>query len=273
MMTTDTSAIPEQRTTTVDVDGVPVTVTRVGTGHPVLILHGGGGPLTVLPWAVGYAAARDAEVIVPVHPGFSGTPRPETLRTPRDLAGLYVGLLDALGLEQVTVVGNSIGGWIAAEIAALGSPRVTGVVVVDAVGLVVPGHPYPDFFSLTPAEVAARSYHDPEKFGVDPAKLPPEVRAAMAGNRAALGVYGGGVTDTTLASRLSSIDVPVLVVWGAADRIGDPEVGEAYAKLIPGARLEVIADAGHLPQIESPSRLTELVGSWTGVMADSAPPA
>jgi pimeloyl-ACP methyl ester carboxylesterase len=171
-------------------------------------------------------------------------------------------MLDALGLEEVTVVGNSIGGWIAAEIAALGSSRVSGAVLVDAVGLAVPGHPYVDFYSLTPAEVAARSYHAPERFGVDPSKLPLEAQAAMAGNRATLATYGGGMTDPTLASRLPSIDVPVLVVWGAADRIGDPEVGEAYAELVPGARLEVISDAGHLPQIETPSRLTELVGSF-----------
>ncbi len=200
---------------------------------------------------------------MPVHPGFNGTPRPESLRTPRGLAELYVRMLDALGLEDVTVIGNSIGGWIAAEIAALGSSRVSGVVLVDAVGLVVPGHPYVDFYSLTPAEVAARSYYDPERFGVDPSKLPSEVRAAMAGNRTALAVYGGDMTDPTLASRLPGVDVPVLVVWGAADRIGDLEVGKAYAELVPGARLEVIPDAGHLPQIETPSRLIELVGSFT----------
>jgi pimeloyl-ACP methyl ester carboxylesterase len=262
MTNSNSLPMPEQRTTTIDVGGIPITSTRVGSGRPVLLLHGGGGPMTVLPWAAGFAAARHAEVIVPVHPGFNGTPRPESLRTPRGLAELYVQLLDALGLEEVTVVGNSIGGWIAAEIAALGSSRVSGVVIVDAVGLVVPGHPYIDFYSLTPAEVASRSYHDPERFGVDPSKLPTEIQAAMAGNRATLGVYGGNMADPTLASRLPGVDVPVLVVWGAADRIGDPEVGEAYAELIPGAHLEVIGDAGHLPQIETPSRLTDLVGSF-----------
>lgn len=252
-----------QRTSTVDVGRVPITATRIGAGQPVLLLHGGGGPMTVLPWAAGFAAAQSAEVIVPVHPGFNGTPRPETLHTPRDLAELYLRMLDALELEEVTVVGNSIGGWIAAEIAALGSSRISRVVLVDAVGLVVPGHPYPDFFSLTPAEVAARSYHDPERFGVDPSKLPPQVQAAMAGNRATLAVYGGDMADPSLASRLPSVDVQVLVVWGAADRIADPEIGADYAQRIPGARLEIISDAGHLPQIETPTRLTELVASFT----------
>jgi len=263
MMKANNPTTPEQRAITVDVGGVPITAVRVGAGQSVLVLHGGGGPMTVLPRAAAFAAARNAEVIVPVHPGFNGTSRPETLHTPRGLAELYLRMLDALDLEGVTVVGNSIGGWIAAEIAALGSSRVSGVVLVDAVGLVVPGHPYPDFFSLTPAEVAARSYHDPERFGVDPSKLPPEIQAAMAGNRATLAVYGGDMADPTLANRLPSINVRVLVVWGAADRIADPEVGAAYAERIPGARLEIISDAGHLPQIETPTRLTELVRSFT----------
>lgn len=71
------------------------------------------------------------------------------------------------------------------------------------------------------------------------------------------------MTDPTFASRLPNVKVPVLVVWGAGDRIEDPEVGAAYADLIPHATLEVIPDAGHLPKIETPSRLTELVGSLT----------
>ena len=260
MVNAGTSAL--HSVVTLDVAGVPVTATRVGTGRPVLLLHGGGGPMTVLPWGAEFAGTEDAEVIVPVHPGFNDTPRPEALATPRGLAELYVQLLTTLGLEAVTVVGNSIGGWIAAEMAALGSPRVARVVIVDAVGLAVPAHPYADFFSLTPGEVAARSYHDPERFGVDPSKLPPEAQAMMTRNRAALRVYGGNMTDPTLADRLPSVDAPVLVVWGAADHIADLAVGETYAELIPGARLEVISDAGHLPQIETPSRLTEVVGSF-----------
>lgn len=229
-------AAPVQRTTTIDVGGILVTVTRVGAGRPVLVLHGGGGPLTVLPWGTGLAAARNAEVIVPVHPGFNGTPRPEPLRTPGGLAELYVRMLDTLGLEGVTVVGSSIGGWIAAEIVMLSSVRVSGVVLVDAVGLV---------------------------------EAPPEVQAAMAGNRGTPGVYGGDMTDPTLAGRLPGVNVPVVVVWGAADRIGDLEVGEAYAELVPGARLEVISDAGHLPQIETPTRLEQVPGAQLTVLANT----
>lgn len=144
-----------------DVHGIPVTLTETGHGHPVLLLHGGGGPSTVAAWGQRLASERPARVITPVHPGFNRTLRPDSVRTVRDLAALYVDLLDELDLEDVSIVGNSIGGWIAAEVAALNSPRISSVVIVDGVGLAVEDHPYVDFFSLTPAQVAEHSYADP----------------------------------------------------------------------------------------------------------------
>jgi pimeloyl-ACP methyl ester carboxylesterase len=241
-------------------------------GHPVLLLHGGGGPLTVTAWADQLAQARHARVLTPVHPGFNGTARPGNLDSAGGLARLYVALLDDLELTDVTVVGNSIGGWIAAEMAVLGSGRVSGYVLVDAVGIEVPGHPVADFFSLTPAQVAERSYYDPGTFGVDPAKLPPDARAAMAGNRAALTVYGGAaMTDPGLAARLRAVSAPVLVVWGEADRIGDPDFGRAYAAAIPGAEFRLLPRSGHMPQIETPEVLIDAVWSFADARAAGEP--
>src|ERR1700722_4116823 len=145
---------------TVSVDGigpVPVTVTDRGEGRPFLLLHGGAGPQSVEGFADLLAA--QGRVIVPVHPGFGGTPRPEGLDSMRSLARVYAGLLDELGLTGVTGVGNSIGGWIAAEIALAGSPRVSGVVLVDAAGLVLPAYRTPDFFLLTKDLVAGVRYY------------------------------------------------------------------------------------------------------------------
>ena len=147
---------------------------------------------------------------------------------------MYAGLLDELGLSGVTVVGNSIGGWIAAEIALLGSPRVSGVVLVDAAGLVLPDYPAPDFFSLTMDQVAELSYYRPDAFRLDVDHMPDAVKAMMAGNRAALTVYGGpAMADPGLLDRLPDITVPVLVIWGEADRMIPVEHGRAYAKAIP----------------------------------------
>ena len=254
------------------IGAVELTVTERGAGHPVLLLHGGGGPLTVNPWADRLAGAEHARVLTPVHPGFNATPRPAALDSVAALALTYVNLLEALDLEDVTVVGNSIGGWIAAEMAVLGSPRVSSYVLVDAVGIEVPGHPVADFFSLTPAELAARSYHDPATYGIDPAKLPPEARAAMLGNRAAIQVYAGqAMTDPGLAGRLSGVTTPALVVWGEADRIGDPDFGRAFAAAIPGAEFTLLPETGHMPQIETPDALVKVVWAFADAHATSKP--
>jgi pimeloyl-ACP methyl ester carboxylesterase len=250
---------------------IELTVTEHGEGRPILLLHGGGGPLTVTPWADRLAAAERAHVLAPVHPGFNGTPRPAGLDSIAGLAATYVALLDALELDDVTVVGNSIGGWITAEMALLHSPRVSGYVLVDAVGIEVPGHPVADFFSLTMPELAERSYYDPATFGIDPAALPPQAREAMAGNRVALERYAGrAMTDPTLAARLGGVTTPALVVWGEADRIGDPDFGRAYAAAIPGADFTLLPHAGHLPQIETPDALVEVV--WAFATRASAEP-
>ncbi|AGL19120.1 alpha/beta fold hydrolase [Actinoplanes sp. N902-109] len=239
---------------------VELTVTERGTGHPVLLLHGGGGPLTVTPWADRLAEAEPARVLTPVHPGFDGTPRPDGLDSIGGLAATYAELLDALDLHDVTVIGNSIGGWITAELMLLGSPRVGNYVLVDAVGLEVPGHPVADFFSLTPAGLAALSYHDPATYGIDPAALPPQARERMAGNRGAIELYAGhGMTDPRLGERLRTVTAPALVVWGEADRIADPAVGRAYAEAIPGAEFVLLPATGHLPQIETPDALVKVV--------------
>ena len=238
---------------------VRVETTEYGAGRPFLLLHGGAGPQSVTGFAE-MLAATGSRVIVPVHPGFGGTARPEYLHSMRGLALAYTGLLDELGLVGVTVIGNSIGGCIAAEMAVHASPRVSGVVLVDAGGLEVEDHPAADFFSLTPDQVTEMAYYEPEKFRVDFAALPDQAKAAMAGNQAALRAYtADGMTDPSLAGQLGSVRVPVLVVWGAADRIYPPEQGEAFAKAIPGARLTVLDHAGHLPQLEAPSALLAAV--------------
>jgi pimeloyl-ACP methyl ester carboxylesterase len=238
---------------------VRVDVTEYGTGRPFLLLHGGAGPQSVAGFAE-MLAATGSRVIVPVHPGFGGTARPEYLHSMRGLALTYACLLDELDLAGVTVIGNSVGGWIAAEMAVHASPRIGGVVLVDAGGLQVDDHPAADFFSLTPGQVTDMAYYAPERFRVDVAALPEQAKAAIAGNQAALRAYtAGGMTDPSLLGRLGSVRVPVLVVWGAADRIYPPEHAEAFAKAIPGARLDVLDKAGHLPQLEAPSALLAAV--------------
>ena len=168
----------------------------------------------------------------------------------------------------MTVVGNSIGGWIAAEIALLGSPRVSGVVLVDAAGLDIGDHPVADFFSLTMDQVADLSYYRPADFRLDLDHLPDQQKAMMAGNRAALEAYAGhAMADPGLLGRLPAVAVPVLVIWGEADRMIPVERGEAYAKAIPGARYLLLPEAGHLPQLEAPDRLLAAVRDFAQATA------
>ncbi len=257
-------------TVTVTADGigaVPVTYGDRGTGPAFLLLHGGAGPQSVTGFADQLAEAGPGRVITPVHPGFAGTPRPAGLDSVAGLARLYAVLLDELGLAGVTVIGNSVGGWIAADMAVTGSARITGLVLVDACGIEVPGHPVADFFSLTLDQVAELSYHDPGPFRIDPATMSAEQRAAMAGNREALAVYGGAaMADPGLRARLGQVSVPTLVVWGDSDRIVDPDYGRAFAAAIPGARFRLLEATGHVPQIETPAPLL-------GAIRDFAPAA
>lgn len=259
-------SIPTPSPRNVDLDvpsigSVTVSYSDQGAGRTVLLLHGGGGPLTVSTFAELLAAEKDARVITPVHPGFGGTSRPDALSSIRQLAAVYVAVLDALDLSDVTVIGNSIGGWIAAEIALLASPRVGSVVLVDAVGIEVEDHPVADFFSLSFPELARLSYYAPDAFRIDPSTMSPEQLTVMAGNRAALAAYSGefAMADPGLRERLASVASPTLVVWGDSDGIVDPVYGRAYAAAIPGAEFEELEHVGHLPQLEAPKRLLDSV--------------
>lgn len=231
------------------VDGigkVELSVTERGVGSPMLLLHGGAGPQSVVGFADLLARARPALVLTPVHPGFGGTPRPEMLIDVPGLARAYAALLEEMRLTDVTVVGNSIGGWIAAELALLDIGRVRNLILVDAVGIEVPGHPVADIFSMSFDELTRISYHNPERFRINLAALPPEARAAAAANRATLAVYGGQPTkvDPTLRVRLNKVRVQTLVVWGESDRVVDPDYGRAFAAAIPNARFELLPQTG-----------------------------
>jgi pimeloyl-ACP methyl ester carboxylesterase len=249
---------------TIDLEGlgpVDLTVEERGEGRPSLVLHGGAGPQSVSEFARILAEKDHNRVITPMHPGFGGTTRPEALDSVAKLATLYRGLLDELGLEDVTVIGNSVGGWIAAELALLGSPRISRIVLLDAVGIEVEGHPVADVSGLPLPEIQALSFHDPAPFQVDPATVPDAQKATMAANAATLAVYAGSkaMADPTLLGRLSGIAVPTLVLWGESDRIVEPAYGRAYAAAIPGARFEVLPGTGHVPQMETPELVIQAI--------------
>jgi pimeloyl-ACP methyl ester carboxylesterase len=245
--TTTTLSLPE-------VGVVELTMAEQGMGRPFLVLHGGAGPQSMARFSQLLAVRDHNRVLTPVHPGFGGTTRPEALTTVGGLAALYRELLDGLDLDDVTVIGNSIGGWVAAELALLGSPRVSALVLLDAVGIEVDGQPVADVSSLSLPEIMGLSFHDPAPFLVDPATLPDTQKAIMAANGAALAVYAGtpSMSDPTLLGRLGGITAPTLVLWGASDQIVEPDYGRAYAAAINASRFHILPETGHMPQMETP---------------------
>ncbi|RAJ46847.1 pimeloyl-ACP methyl ester carboxylesterase [Kitasatospora sp. SolWspMP-SS2h] len=234
-------------------------LTEAGTGRPVLLLHGGGGPATVAPLAA--RLARTAHVLTPVHPGWDGTERPAALARIADLAEHYLDLLRLRGLRDVLVVGSSLGGWIGAEMAlrdtgtgAGGGAVVGGLVLIDAVGIRVDGEPLTDVFALDARGLAEHSWHDPDRHFVDPATLPPAELARRRSNLATMRALAGDpyMHDPGLRERLGDVRVPVLVLWGESDRVATPGYGAAYARAFPAARFAVVPGAGHLPHLEQP---------------------
>lgn len=161
-----------------------------------------------------------------------------------------------------------MGGWIGAEMAAADTGRISGLVLVNSVGLDVPGEPVADIFPLSPVELAKLSFHDPARFALDPATLPEAQRVVMAANRAALVVYGAaGMTDPTLRDRLSDIAVPTVVLWGESDEVVTPAYGREFAAAVPGASFRLLPATGHVPQVETPELLLAAVLDFVGQTA------
>ncbi|RKN41873.1 alpha/beta hydrolase [Streptomyces hoynatensis] len=247
-------------------------MTEAGAGRPILVLHGGGGPATV----AGLAAhlAGSAHTLTPVHPGWEGTERPEWLAGIGDLAAVYLQFLHERGLREVIVVGSSLGGWTAAEMAVRDTGGVVaGLVLLDAVGVRVEGEPIRDFFALDARGVAEYAWHDSDRHYVDPAGVPEEQRARQRANMATMRALAGvpSMHDPELPGRLGGVRVPALLVWGESDRIVTPAYGAAYAAAFADARFEVVPEAGHLPHIEQPEATFALIDAYLdGVAAPAA---
>jgi pimeloyl-ACP methyl ester carboxylesterase len=189
---------PTTHTVTLDPD-LLVTLGEAGTGRPVLILHGGGGPFTVS--GIAEHLARTMHTITPTHPGWYGTQRPDWFSGIDDFALAYLDYLEDNDLHDVLVIGNSIGGWIASEMALRDR---SGLILIDAVGVEVEGEPIRDFFALDARGVAEYSFHDSERFYMDPATLAPEQAATQQANMATLRVVVGDpyMHDPKLLRRL-----------------------------------------------------------------------
>ena len=249
-------------------NGLEVTITENGdaSAEPntgVLLLHGGAGSRSVA--GLASALSEHAYVVTPTHPGFDGTPRVQWLDSVADLADAYLDLLEELGLEQVMVIGNSVGGWIGSEMSLRDiDGRVTAMVLLNAAGIrpddaaqVI------DVRTLPPAAIGRLSFYNPA-LRPNPASLSPEQRAGMAANQQALALYAGEdfLFAPKLRRRLHRVTVPVLVAWGEEDGVLSADYGRAYADSFANGHFKPIAEAGHLPHIEQPGAVLGAIGDF-----------
>jgi pimeloyl-ACP methyl ester carboxylesterase len=258
-------------TETLDLPQGKITVSRKGSGQQILLLHGGGGPVINLPFAD--ALAENYELISPVHPGYNGTPAPDHFDGMSDLVHFYLDVLDAIDIDNAILIGFSMGGWLAAELASISCEKFSRLILVDAVGVKHGGptdRDIADVFGLPGDKLAQIMWHDASK-APDPADMTDEQMEMMAGNRNALALYTWEpyMHNPKLRHWLHRIDIPTLLIWGASDGLVPPDYGRKYAALIPGAKFVEIPEAGHSPHGEQPEKFVQAVTQFVGEGAAS----
>ena len=253
-----------------------VQLRRGGSGDPVVYLHsatGEGEALVLLDELSG-----SFDVIAPQFPGFGESEGIDEIDDMEDAVFHLLDLFDRLELERPTVTGLSLGGWMAAELATRYPERVGRLVLVNPVGLYIPGAEIKDIFGRTPGEMAEDSFADQShpmaqmmhmlgEFRNDPARMseiPFDLVRPMVGTMAATAKLGWDpyLHNPKLRKRLHRITAPTLVVRGKQDTLVPREHAEAYAADIPGARLVEVDDAAHLLTIERPAELAALVAEF-----------
>ena len=237
---------------------VEVELTEIGKGRPILFLHPGHPAGRVDPAArVIELLAQDARVIAPTHPGFGAEPAQRHLTTVDDLAYLYLDLMETLNLSDCVVIGVSLGGWIAAEMAVKTTARMSHLVLADTVGIKAGdrhSRDIADIYALTDRQLAEIAYADPAKMMPNTKSLRESELILMARSRESTGRYAWTpyMHNPKLKQRLHRIRIPTLVLWGDADRVVTPDYGREFAAALPDARFAAIEDAGHFPHLEQP---------------------
>jgi pimeloyl-ACP methyl ester carboxylesterase len=245
---------------TMEAAGTKLHVSRAGKGRPVLILHHETGTLDRLPFYDALAAQYD--VLVPHHPGYSRSPRPEWMRSVRDIAVVYRGLLAELKIKNAVLVGLGFGGWIAAEMATMSPRAFKRLVLVGAMGIKPERGEIADQALVSYIDYVRRGFADARAFERLFGAEPPTPRLEQwdlnreMTFRIAWKPY---MYNPTLPHLLGGVTTPALIVWGRDDRVVPLECGERYQKALPHARLEIVDGAGHFVDMEQPERLAELV--------------
>jgi pimeloyl-ACP methyl ester carboxylesterase len=233
---------------------VGVRLMRGGSGPPVLFLHGANGWPQWTPFFE--RLAEKCDVRVPEHPGFGASDDPSWLRNVADLAMYYLDFLDGLGesgIDKVHLIGHSLGGWTAAELAVRSCARLASLTLLAPAGLRVKGIASGDNFIWAPDEALRNVYYD-QSIAERILALPISDEAADIAltNRFAAAKFGWEPRwfSPSLERWLHRVSVPTLVLWGAEDRLFPKEYAARWGERIPQASVEIIPQCGHVPIVE-----------------------
>jgi pimeloyl-ACP methyl ester carboxylesterase len=249
---------------TVHVAGIALHLSRAGSGAPLLVLHHDVGSPERLPFYD--VLAQHFTVLVPAHPGYDRSQRPDWMRSVRDVAIVYQLLLAGLEVTRepgrVSVVGLGFGGWIAAEMATMAPRAMRRLVLVGAMGVKPERGEIADQALVSYIDYVQRGFADQAAFDRIYGAEPPtptleqwDLNREMT-FRIAWKPY---MYNPTLPHLLGGVATPTLVVWGRDDRIVPLECGERFAKALGDARLEIVEGAGHFVEMEKPEALASLV--------------
>ncbi len=248
-----------------------IEVLDAGEGPPLFFLHGAGG---VPAWdGVLPLLAREYHVFAPLLPGFGKSTGLEHIDDQLDLVLHCFDVMEALDLQRPYVLGESMGGWMAAEMAAL-RPRDVGRLALAApVGLWRDEAPIADMFGMMPHELVPYLFHDQncppaqmmraitDLFSDKDDRTQDQVELLISMNRGfrTAAKFLFPIPEHGLEKRLPRIKAPTLVVWGSEDRMVQPLYARIFAEKIPGARVQMIEQAGHLIGLERPAPYAEAV--------------
>jgi pimeloyl-ACP methyl ester carboxylesterase len=249
--------------TLMQVAGVQLRLDRGGGGPPLLLLHHDIGTLDRLPFYD--ALAERFDVLLPQHPGYGHSERPQWMRGVRDLAAVYRWMLAELGVERPVLLGLGFGGWVAAEMATMAPRDLDRLVLVGAMGVKPPQGDILDQALLSHIDYARAGFHDQGAFQAVYGAVPTTDQLVEwdlcreMNFRIAWKPY---MYSQTLPHLLGGVRAPALVVWGEDDRVVPRGAGEVYASRLPDARLEVVPACGHCVEMERPAELARLVTTF-----------
>jgi pimeloyl-ACP methyl ester carboxylesterase len=239
-----------------------------GQGDPLVVLHGAGGNRGWRRWMA--AVGERYTVYAPTHPGFGRSDAADWMESIDDLARFYLWFLDVMGLSRVHLLGHSIGGWIAAELATMCPRAIDRLVLVSPTGLKPDEGEIRDIFFHSPEELLGYSIHDastvpewPELFGTRPGPAEMEIALRNREMTARL-AWKPYMFDPRLPQFLPRVTNPTLIVWGREDGIVPAICGEQYRRRLPNAALRVLERCGHMPPIEQPDVFAGLVLDFLG---------